>query len=196
MVERHHSFDEVGSDSASAEQPNKKGGRQQEPASPSALHPGKGNTEQSDDGTKTAPPEPKATNRRKMDPAGIHVNDVTLSMSSLALQDESHISSVAGDSRFDDATEITADTTVPITSPQTPSGVAWSDQETETILMDALVTEDPRNVLELRRQWPRPPIPDTRQVNRVLYKLRDEGQILQCPSNGTNKKPCWKLLVA
>jgi len=107
-------------------------------------------------------------------------------------------------SRFDDATEASVEspgdgTTSSLSAtgsghahPAAARRCCWSDEQTEQILMDTLIKSDnPQNVLEYRRQWPEAPMPDTRQLNRVLYKLRDEGKIVQCPPNGTNQKPCW-----
>ena len=67
----------------------------------------------------------------------------------------------------------------------------WSDDEVKWILMERLVNSTPQNVLKYRRQWPEEPIPETSQLNKILYMLRDAGEIQQCPPDGTNKKPCW-----
>ena len=50
----------------------------------------------------------------------------------------------------------------------------------------------PLNVLEVRRQFDNPK-PDTRQLNRILYGMHENGLLEQhSPKQGaTNKKPCW-----
>lgn len=109
-----------------------------------------------------------------------------------------------GSSRFDDATEVsslldTADPSITVASSHgTGTRICWTDEGAERILMETLLCDEtPQNVLELRRQWPalcfdqHVEVPDTRQLNLVLYKLRDERKIDQWPPNGTNQKPCW-----
>ena len=113
-------------------------------------------------------------------------------------------------SRYDDATQddtkdplidqyFPAHTTV--TSTLTPPSEGYgglSDAEIKKILLEdgLLQTEKPQNVLDIRRQWPsgHQPVPTVQQLNRIIYKLRDEGKVLQCRSNGTkSQKPCWAL---
>jgi hypothetical protein len=90
-----------------------------------------------------------------------------------------------------------------MTNPPAASNNVWSDAEAERIVMDLLLSNgtattgngpppSPPNVLDLRRSWTREPVPDTRQLNRVLYQLCDKGEIEQLPPNGKNQKPCWK----
>ena len=69
--------------------------------------------------------------------------------------------------------------------------LCWDDNQVMDILTTTLVDDIPQNVLDYRRKWPQPPIPDTRQLNRVLYKLRETGEVQECPPNGINQKPCW-----
>ena len=74
---------------------------------------------------------------------------------------------------------------------------ALPDAELKDILLkDGVLTKDnPKNVLDIRRQWPpdRQPVPETRQLNRILYQLRQDGKVVECPPNNYNKKPTWKL---
>ena len=113
-------------------------------------------------------------------------------------------------SRYDDATQDgTNDPLInryfpdhtTVTSTLTPPSEGYgglSDSEIKKILLEdgLLQTDKPQNVLEIRRQWPSgQPVPTVQQLNRIMYHLRDEGKILQCPSNGTkSQKPCWALI--
>ena len=113
-------------------------------------------------------------------------------------------------SRYDDATQDgTKDPLIDryfpdhttVTSTLTPPSEGYgglSDAEIKKILLEdgLLLRDKPQNVLDIRRQWPsgHQPVPTVQRLNRILYHLRDERKILQCPSNGAkSQKPCWAL---
>ena len=71
---------------------------------------------------------------------------------------------------------------------------AWSDEEARARLVELLgASAQPQDVLEIRRNYEEP-IPDTRQLNRILYDM-ERHKIVQrfAPLLERNKKPRWNL---
>ena len=71
----------------------------------------------------------------------------------------------------------------------------WADDELRPFLVDVLEqSQQPQDVLELRRQFPQP-LPDTRQLNRILYGMEKDKTIQRhSPLAERNSKPRWSLL--
>ena len=70
---------------------------------------------------------------------------------------------------------------------------AWSDKEVRARLVELLPgLSEPQDVLQLRRKFEEP-IPDTRQLNRILYDLEKQSVALRSPPSGKNQKPRWSL---
>jgi len=58
-----------------------------------------------------------------------------------------------------------------------------------------LVSKDKScNVLDIRREFPEAIRPDTRQLNRILYRLESMNRLKKGPSKRTSQKPTWKLV--
>lgn len=88
--------------------------------------------------------------------------------------------------------------TVVVTPPSVDSLAWYTDVELHAHLVSCFHLEQdqedrPRNVLELRRRFFEDPKPDTRQMNRVLYAMKESGLVSQHPPRpgATSKKPCW-----
>ena len=85
----------------------------------------------------------------------------------------------------------------PSSLPDVPTMRMWSDEVVERWASNLLActNEEDLNILDLRRRWVKIPVPDTRQLNRVMYRMRDRGQVEQLPPNGKNQKPCWRKIA-
>lgn len=81
-----------------------------------------------------------------------------------------------------------------------PTVQAWSDRAVaekivgvfQTNQTTPFVSEHP-TVLDLRRALRTDPLPDTRQMNRVLYDLCGQGILAKLPPSGMSRKPRWSL---
>eukprot|EP00977_Amphora_coffeiformis_P017671 scaffold5860_cov223-Amphora_coffeaeformis.AAC.10 len=81
-----------------------------------------------------------------------------------------------------------------VSSPR--GGYAWTDEEVQACLVERMSSSSaiPRDVLELRRTFDEP-IPDTRQLNRVLYAMEKSKITKRHPPGNSkkNKKPRFSL---
>ena len=70
-----------------------------------------------------------------------------------------------------------------------------NDDDIERLVTEVLsVFQDAkRDVLDIRRQLPEAIRPDTRQLNRVLYKMELLNRVKRGPSKTCNRKPTWTL---
>lgn len=70
-----------------------------------------------------------------------------------------------------------------------------NDDDIEILVTEVLsIYQDAkRDVLDIRRQIPEAIRPDTRQLNRVLYKMELLKRVRRGPSKTCNQKPTWTL---
>jgi hypothetical protein len=83
-----------------------------------------------------------------------------------------------------------------IVQPPPPSVLGWSDEDLWTQIVVILESfSAPATVLEIRRQMT--PIPDTRQLNRIVYAMEKEGLVERHAPHARNcnksQKPRWTL---
>ncbi|KAL7453534.1 hypothetical protein ACHAWC_005199 [Mediolabrus comicus] len=70
-----------------------------------------------------------------------------------------------------------------------------NDDDIERLVLEVLsfCQDAKRDVLDIRRQLPEAIRPDTRQLNRVLYKMELLKRVKRGPSKTCNQKPTWTL---
>ncbi|KAL9188204.1 hypothetical protein ACHAXT_006582 [Thalassiosira profunda] len=69
------------------------------------------------------------------------------------------------------------------------------EEDIETFVIEVLSGDQNErfNVLDIRRRFPEAILPDTRQLNRVLYAMESRKLLKKGSPNAWNKKPTWAL---